>query len=91
MHVYFINCFNAKLYRETLPVAPTVRFTLLVAKYFIYKCFLNENSLDFEFYKIQLHEKALTEQFIATKNNTITAFNNKWQPLISKKFISGTV
>ena len=25
--MYFINCFNAKLYRETLPVAPTVRFT----------------------------------------------------------------
>ena len=27
MHVYFINCFNAKLYRETLTVAPTARFT----------------------------------------------------------------
>ena len=28
VHVYFINCFNAKLYRETLLVlAPTVRFT----------------------------------------------------------------
>ena len=26
MHVYFINCFIAKLYRKTLPVAPTVRF-----------------------------------------------------------------
>ena len=23
MHVYFINCFNAKLYLETLPLAPT--------------------------------------------------------------------
>ena len=27
VHVYFINCFNDKLYRETLPVAPIVRFT----------------------------------------------------------------
>ena len=27
VHVYFINCFNAKLFRETLPVAPTVSFT----------------------------------------------------------------
>ena len=64
---------------------------LLVAKYFINKSFLNEKSLDFELYKIQLHEKALAEQFIATKNNTITVFKNKWQPFISKKFISGTV
>ena len=64
---------------------------LLVAKYFIYKCFLNEKSLDFELYKLQLREKALMEQFIATKNNTITVFNNKWQPFISKNFISGTV
>ena len=61
---------------------------LLVAKYFIHKCFLNEKSLDFKLFKLQLHEKALTEQFIATKNNTITVFNNKWQPFISKKFIS---
>ena len=30
VYVYFINCFNAKLYRETLPVAPTVRFTASV-------------------------------------------------------------
>ena len=29
MHVYFINCFNAKLYRETLPVALTVRFVMM--------------------------------------------------------------
>ena len=34
---------------------------LLVAKYFICKCFLNEKSLDFELYKLQLREKALTE------------------------------
>ena len=27
VHVYFINCFIAKLYQETLPVDPTVRFT----------------------------------------------------------------
>ena len=49
----------------------------LVAKYFIYRCFLNEESLDFELYKLLLREKALTEQFIASKNNTITDFNKK--------------
>ena len=26
VHVYFINCFNAKLFREILTVAPAVRF-----------------------------------------------------------------
>ena len=30
MHVYFINCFVAKPYRETLPVAPNVRFAASV-------------------------------------------------------------
>ena len=36
---------------------------LPVAKFFMYKCFLNEKSLDFELYKqhVQLPEKALTE------------------------------
>ena len=61
---------------------------LLVAKYFIYKCFLNEESLDFEVYKIQLREKATIEQLIASKNNTIAVFNKKWQPFISSNFIS---
>ena len=30
MHVYVINCFNAKLFREILPVAPAVRFQYVV-------------------------------------------------------------
>ena len=64
---------------------------LLVAKYFIYKSFLNEKSLDLELYKPQLRKKALKEQFIATKNNTLTVFSNKWQPFISKNYTSGTV
>ena len=63
-------------------------FTLLVGKYFIYKCFLNEKSLDFKLYKLQLCEKSLTEEFIAT--DTIIDFNKKWQPFISSSFISCT-
>ena len=50
-------------------------FALIAAKYFIYRCFLNEGPLDFELYKLLLREKALTEQLIASKNNSITDFN----------------
>jgi len=42
-------------------------FTLLAAKYFIYRCFLNEEPLDFELYKLLVREKILTEQLIASK------------------------
>jgi len=42
-------------------------FTLLAAKYFIYRCFLNEEPLDFELYKLLVCEKILTEQLIASK------------------------
>ena len=67
-------------------------FALLVAKYFSYRDFLNEESLDFELYKLLLHVKVLTEQLIASsKSNTITDFNKKCQPLISSNFISCTV
>ena len=48
-------------------------------------------SLDFELYKLLLREKALSEQLIASKNNTTTDFNKKWQPLILSNFISCTV
>ena len=59
-------------------------FALLSAKYFIYGCFLNEEPLDFELYKLLLREKVLTELLIASKNNTITDFNKKWQPHFKK-------
>ena len=59
---------------------------LVVAKYFIYRCFLNEESLDFELYKLLLHEKALTEQLIASKNNTTTDFNKKMATSYFKQF-----
>lgn len=51
--------------------------SLLVAKYFIYRCFLNEESLDFELYKLLLREKALTEQLSASPKIKL--------PLISTK------
>ena len=41
-------------------------FALLVAKYLSYRCFLNEESLDFELYKLLLRVKVLTEQLIAS-------------------------
>jgi len=65
--------------------------TLPVAKYFIYEYFLNEEPLDFELYKLLLREKALAEKHIAFKNNSFATFNKKWQPLVSKNFITCTV
>lgn len=66
--------------------------SLLVAKYFIYRCFLNEESLDFELYKLLLREKALTEQLIASPKIKLPLISTKkWQPLISSNFISWIV
>ena len=61
---------------------------LLMAKYFLYRCVLNEESLHFELYKLLVRKKGLMKQLIASKNNTITDFNKKWQPFISSNFIS---
>ena len=49
--MYFINCFNAKLYRETLPVAPTVRFT--ASAVIIWPIFYSETFFTFRLGEIQ--------------------------------------
>ena len=57
---------------------------LLVAKYFIYKCNLNELSLLLSLFKIQLRENIMTERYIAIKNKTVKLFIEKLKCLILK-------
>ena len=73
------------LYGHTNPLKhhQTLSLALLVAKYFIYKCNLNEQSLLFSLLKIQLRENILTEIYIAIKKNiTAKLFNQTWKGLI---------
>ena len=60
---------------------------LLEAKYFNYKCNLNEQPLLFLLFKIQLRENIMTERYIAIKNKTAKLFNEKWKCLILKDFV----
>ena len=60
---------------------------LLVAKYFINKCNLNEQSLLFSLFKIQLRENITTERYIAIKNKTAKLFNENWKFPISIDFV----
>ena len=63
---------NPPKYHQPLSLA------LLVAKYFIYKCNLNEQPLLFSMFKIQLRENIMTEIYIAIKNKTAKLFDEKW-------------
>ena len=66
---------NIQLPDSTILYGPTnppkhhqpLSLALLVAKYFIYKCNLNEQSLLFSLFKKQLRENIMTERYIAIK------------------------
>ena len=86
---------NIQLPDSTILYGPTnplkhhqpLSLALLVAKYFIYKCNLNEKSLLFSLFKTQLQENIMTERYITIKNKTAKLFNEKWKCLISKDFV----
>ena len=64
------------LYGPTNPLKhhQTLSLALLVAKYLIYKCNLNEQSLPFSLFKIQLRENIMTERYIGIKKQNCQAF-----------------
>ena len=76
---------NIHLPDSTLLCGPTnslkhhqpLSLALLVAKYFIYKCNLNEQTLIFSLFKTQLRENIMTERYIAIKDKTDKLFNDK--------------
>ena len=51
---------------------------LLIAKYYIYCCSINEEVIS----------KAEIEKQISTRTNSNEYYYNKWKPLIDKKFVT---
>ena len=94
-----VTNWNTQLPGSTLLYRPTdllkhhqpLSLALLLAKYFIYKCNLNEQSLLFSLFKIQIRENVTTERYIAIKSKSAKLFNDKWKCLISKDFTTTKV
>ena len=54
--------------------AEALSLALLVAKYYIYKCNLDEESLLFSLFKLQSRENTMIERYIAIKNKLPSFF-----------------
>ena len=61
---------------------------LLIAKYYIYCCSINEELLYFSAYLTVVISKAEIEKQISTRTNTPESYYNKWKPLIDKKVVT---
>ena len=61
---------------------------LLIAKYYIYCCSINEEPLSFGTYLTIVISKAEIEKQISTRTNSNERYYNKWKPLIDKKFVT---
>ena len=64
-----------------------LNLALLVAKFYIYRCSLDDTPLYFPVFETELREKARIEKDIATRNGNLKHFKIKWEPLIRSKFI----
>ena len=62
-------------------------FALLVAKFYIYRCSLDDEPLFFHVFETELREKARIEYDIAKDKGYLKHFKIKWEPLIRDKFI----
>ena len=79
--LFFFSLFQA------LNVLYYINLALLVAKFYIYRCSLDDTPLYFLVFETELREKARIEKDIATRNGNLKHFKIKWEPLISSKFI----
>ena len=61
---------------------------LLIAKYYIYCCSINKETLHFCTYLTIVISKAKIEKQISTRTNSNERYYNKWKPLIDKKFVT---
>ena len=68
-----------------------LNFALLVAKFDIYRCSLDETPLFFPVFETELREKAGIEHDIAKENSYLKHFKIKWEPLIRNKFSEDVV
>jgi len=67
-----------------------LNLALLVARFYIYRCSLDDRPLFFPVFETEIRKKARTEKDIATGNGNLKHFKIKWEPLIRHKF-SGDV
>ena len=61
---------------------------LLIAKYYIFCCSINEEPLSFSTYLTIVISKAEIEKQISTRTNSNERYYNEWKPLIDKKFVT---
>jgi len=61
---------------------------LLIAKYYIYRCSINEEPLYFSTYLTIVKNKTEIEKQTSTRTNSSERYYNKWKPLIDKKFVT---
>ena len=64
---------------------------LLLAKYHIYCCSINEQPLSLSVYQTIVKSKAEIENQISISNNSLESYHNKWKPLIDKNFLYQTM
>ena len=64
---------------------------LLVTKFYIYRCSLDEAPLFFPVLETELREKAGIEYDIAKENGYLKHFKIKWEQLIRNKFIEDVI
>ena len=60
---------------------------VLIAKYYIYCCSINEDPLSINVYQTVVENKAEIEKQISTRNNSPESYYNKWKPLIDNKVV----
>ena len=68
-----------------------LNLALLVAKFYIHRCSLDETPLFFPVFETELREKAGIEYDIAMGNGYLKHFKIKWEPLIRNKFIEDVI
>jgi len=61
---------------------------LLIAKYCIYCCSINEEPLFFSTYLTIVKNKTEIEKQISTRTTSPEGYYSKWKPLIDKKFVT---
>ena len=64
-----------------------LNLALLVAKFYICRCSLDDTPLYFPVFETELGEKGRIEKDIATRNGNLKSFKIKWESLIRNKFI----
>ena len=63
-------------------VLNNLNFCVLLGKYFIYRCKINENTICFNHFKYELHKRLQCEKCIMQDENKIAMFNHNWSQIM---------